>query len=114
MEQNNIENNDDNNTIHNSFSSLVNLINNKQQKKNIEKEKIEKEKEIRNNDDNFSKEFFCCKECYDKFIKVIQKLKDKQIDLTKIDWGKYSSDSSNIIVKLVTYYYNLGLQNSSK
>ena len=114
MEQNNIENSDDNNTIHNSFSSLVNLINNRHQKTNIEKEKIEKEKEIKNNYDNFSKEFFCCKECYDKFIKVIQKLKDNQIDLTKIDWGKYSSDSSNIIVKLVTYYYNLGLQNSSK
>ena len=121
MEQNNSENNDDNNTIHNSFISLVNLINKGQQnnKKEIQEKienKIEKEKEneIKNNEDNFSKEFFCCKDCYDKFIKVIEKLKNNQVDLTKIDWGKYSLDSSNIIVKLVTYYYNLGLQNSNK
>ena len=125
MEKNNSKNDDDNNSIHNSFISLVNLINKGKQnnKKEIQEKienKIEKEKgkqkeiEIKNNDDNFSKEFFCCKDCYDKFIKVIEKLKNNQVDLTKIDWGKYSLDSSNIIVKLVTYYYNLGLQNSNK
>ena len=42
MEQNNIENSDDNNTIHNSFSSLVNLINNRHQKTNNLFSKIKK------------------------------------------------------------------------
>ena len=100
-----MEEDNDNNTIHKSFKSLVNLID-KGQKNN---KKVEK-----NNNDNFDKDFFCCQECYDKFIKVVKKLKDNKVDLTKIDWGKYSNETNNIIVKLVTYYYNLGLQNSNK
>ena len=101
MEENN-EGND--NTIHKSFISLIKLI--EQDEKNNWKNEEEKKSK-----DNFDKELFCCKDCYDKFIKVAKKIKDNKIDLTKIDWGKYS-DSQNIIVKLVTYYYNLGLQNS--
>ena len=100
-----MEEDNDNNTIHKSFKSLVNLID-KGQKNN---KKVEKK-----NNDNFDKDFFCCQECYDKFIKVVKKLKDNKVDLTKIDWGKYSNETNNIIVKLVTYYYNLGLQNSNK
>jgi hypothetical protein len=93
-------------TINKSFNYLINLI---------EKESSD----IKNNNEGvegeyFIKDYFCCKECYDKFINVIKKFKEKKVDLTKIDWGKYSSDNSNIIVKLVTYYYNLGLQNSNK
>ena len=104
-----IKNNDNKNTIHNSFTSLVEII--EKQDNNKNKNKIKNE--VKQIEDNFNKDFFCCKECYDKFIKVVKKIKDNKIDLTKIDWGKYS-DSSNIIVKLVTYYYNLGLQNSNK
>ena len=112
MEEINEKNENENiNTIHKSFTSLVNLF--EKGKKNNNNKKEEK-KLNKLDDDDFIKNYFCCKECYDKFIKVIQKLKDNKIDLSKIDWGKYSADSSNIIVKLVTYYYNLGLQNSIK
>ena len=99
--------NEDGYSINKSFNYLVNLI-----------EKGERDDynlEQNNNENNsFMNEYFCCKECYNKFLKVIKKFKDNKVDLTKIDWGKYSSDNSNIIVKLVTYYYNLGLQNSNK
>ena len=105
-----MEKNNDNNTIHKSFISLISII----EKGNQNKKKKEENDLEENIKDNFSKEFFCCKECYDKFIKVIKKIKENKIDLTKIDWGKYNNDSSNIIVKLVTYYYNLGLNNSNK
>ena len=108
MDGDNNKNNDNKNTIHKSFTSLVEII---EKQDNNNKNNIKKE--VKQLEDNFSEDFFCCKECYDKFIKVVKKIKDNKIDLTKIDWGKYS-DSSNIIVKLVTYYYNLGLQNSNK
>ena len=93
-------------TINKSFNYLINLI---------EKES----NDVKNNNEGvegeyFIKDYFCCKECYDKFNKIIKKFKNNEVDLTKIDWEKYSSDDSNIIVKLVTYYYNLGLQNSKK
>ena len=104
-----MDKNDDNNTIHKSFSLLINII----EKGNKNKKKKEENDFEGNINDNFTKEFFCCKECYDKFIEVMKKIKENKIDLTKIDWGKYGNDSSNIIVKLVTYYYNLGLQNSN-
>ena len=110
MDSDIINNNDNKNTIHKSFTSLVEIIE-KQDNNNNNKNKIKNG--VKQLEDNFSEEFFCCKECYDKFNKVVKKIKDNKIDLTKIDWGKYS-DSSNIIVKLVTYYYNLGLQNSNK
>ena len=100
--------NDNKNTIHKSFKSLVEII---EKQDNNNNNKIQNE--VKLFEDKFNKDYFCCKECYDKFIKVVKKIKDNKIDLTKIDWGKYS-DSSNIIVKLVTYYYNLGLQNSNK
>ena len=111
MKDNN-ENNENINTIHKSFTSLVDLFE-KGKNNNIKKEE-KKLIDSNINDNDFIKNYFCCKECYDKFIKVIKKLKDNKIDLSKIDWGKYPADSSNIIVKLVTYYYNLGLQNSLK
>ena len=76
--------------------------------------KDEFNEEQKGKEDSFINDYFCCKECHDKFINVLNKFKDNKVDLTKIDWGKYSSDNSNIIVKLVTYYYNLGLQNSNK
>ena len=106
MEENNFKNSDGD-TINKSFNYLVNLI---------EKESNNNKIEIKSNDkeDSFINDYFCCKECHDKFIKVLKKFKDNKVDLTKIDWEKYSSDNSNIIVKLVTYYYNLGLQNSNK
>ena len=101
------ENNDNNESIiHKSFISLLKLF----EKGNKNVSEKEKDKSI---DENFDQELFCCKECYDKFINVAKKIKDNKIDLTKIDWGKYP-DSQNIIVKLVTYYYNLGLQNANK
>ena len=103
-----IDNNDNINTIHKSFISLVDII-----EKGKKKNKIKEEKN-KDDDDDFIKNYFCCRECHDKFIKVIKKLKENKIDLSKIDWGKYTSDTQNIIVKLVTYYYNLGLQNSIK
>ena len=94
-------------SINKSFNYLVNLI---------EKGERDDNNLEQNNKENnsFMNEYFCCKECYNKFLNVIKKFKDNKVDLTKIDWGKYSSDNSNIIVKLVTYYYNLGLQNSNK
>ena len=103
IESNDKDNNE--NTIHKSFTSLMKIIE--------KDDKNETKKDDKKSSDNFDKELFCCKECYDKFIKVAKKIKDNKIDLTKIDWGKYSN-SQNIIVKLVTYYYNLGLQNGSK
>ena len=93
-------------SIDKSFNYLVNLI-----EKGGKDEFIEEQK---NKEDSFINDYFCCKECHDKFIKVLKKFKDNKVDLTTIDWGKYSSDNSNLIVKLVTYYYNLGLQNSNK
>ena len=100
--------NKDESTIHKSFSYLTNIIN---KKSLIPKSEDEDSKD--NND--FIKEYFCCRECYNKFLIVINKLKNNKIDLTKIDWGKNSSASpNNTIVKLVTYYYNLGLENSKK
>ena len=100
------------NTIHKSFMFLVDKF----KEENIQNNYESKSKEIENwfkSEDSFIKIYFCCDDCYNKFIRVIKKIKDENIDLTKIDWNKYSPDSSNIIVKLVTYYYNLGLQNSS-
>lgn len=100
------------NTIHKSFMFLVDKF----KEENIQNNYESKSKEIENwfkSEDSFIKNYFCCDDCYNKFIRVIKKIKDENIDLTKIDWNKYSPDSSNIIVKLVTYYYNLGLQNSS-
>ena len=108
MDANNILNENDNYTINNSFNYLLNLFS---KESNDDINILNKSNDKEN---SFIKDYFCCKECYDKFIKVIKKFKEKKIDLTKIDWGKYSSDNSNIIVKLVTYYYNLGLQNSNK
>ena len=93
-------------SINKSFNYLLNLI-----EKGGKDEFIEEQKD---KEDSFINDYFCCKECHDKFINVLNKFKDNKVDLTKIDWGKYSSDNSNIIVKLVTYYYNLGLQNSNK
>ena len=58
------------------------------------------------------KEYFCNEECYNKFIKIIEKIKNKQLDYTKIDWSKYEQ-SNNPIFKLVQYYYNLGLNSNS-
>ena len=106
MKENN-SNDEDGNSINKSFNYLVNLIE-KGIKDEYNLEQNQKEK------DSFINDYFCCKECYNKFINVIKKFKDKKVDLSKIDWGKYSSDNTNIIVKLVTYYYNLGLQNSNK
>ena len=105
MKDNNI-NNSDGYSINKSFNYLVNLIE-KGEKDDLDEE----QKQIK---DPFINEYFCYKECHDKFINVIKKFKENKVDLTKIDWEKYSSDDSNIIVKLVTYYYNLGLQNSNK
>ena len=105
MKDNNI-NNSDGYSINKSFNYLVNLIE-KGEKDDLDEE----QKQIK---EPFINEYFCCKECHDKFINVIKKFKENKVDLTKIDWEKYSSDDSNIIVKLVTYYYNLGLQNSNK
>ena len=99
--------NSDGDTINKSFNYLVNLIEKESNNNNIEIKSNDKE-------DSFINDYFCCKECHDKFIKVLRKFKDNKVDLTKIDWEKYSSDNSNIIVKLVTYYYNLGLQNANK
>ena len=93
-------------SINKSFNYLVNLIENGT--------KDEFNEEQKGKEDSFINDYFCCKKCHDKFINVLNKFKDNKVDLTKIDWGKYSSDNSNIIVKLVTYYYNLGLQNSNK
>ena len=104
----NKQNENDNYTINNSFNYLLNLFG-KESNDEINISPVLNDKE-----NSFIKDYFCCKECYDKFIKVIKKFKEGKVDLTKIDWGKYSSDNSNIIVKLVTYYYNLGLQNSNK
>ena len=98
------KNKDKESIIHKSFTSLVKLIEKEKNNKNEEKQL----------DDNFRKEFFCCNKCYDKFIKVVNNIKNNKINLTKIEWEKYSSDLQNIIVQLVTYYYNLGLQNSTK
>ena len=108
MDANNILNENDNYTINNSFNYLLNLFDKESN------DDINISNKSNDNENSFIKDYFCCKECYDKFIKVIKKFKEKKVDLTKIDWGKYSSDNSNIIVKLVTYYYNLGLQNSNK
>ena len=105
MKDNNI-NNSDGYSINKSFNYLVNLIE-KGEKDDLDEE----QKQIK---DPFINEYFCNKECHDKFINVIKKFKENKVDLTKIDWEKYSSDDSNIIVKLVTYYYNLGLQKSNK
>ena len=99
--------NEDGYSINKSFNYLVNLI------EKGERDEYNLEKNNKEND-SFINEYFCCKECYNKFLKVLKKFKDNKVDLTKIDWGKYSSDNSNIIVKLVTYYYNLGLQNYNK
>ena len=100
------------NTIHKSFMFLVDKFKEENIQENYENKKNENN-DGHNNEDYFIKNYFCCDDCYNKFIKVIKKIKDENVDLTKIDWNKYSPDSSNIIVKLVTYYYNLGLQNSN-
>lgn len=102
------ENGNDSYTINTSFNYLLNLFG-KESNDILDVSPASNDKE-----NAFIKDYFCCKECYDKFINVIKKFKDKKVDLTKIDWEKYSSDNSNVIVKLVTYYYNLGLQNSNK
>ena len=100
------KNNESNNKINDSFNYLLSLLEKGEDNFNDKSEnKIE--------ENSFINDFFCNKECYNKFINIIQKFKEKKIDLTKIDWGKYSSNDDNIIVKLVTYYYNLGLKNSN-
>ena len=74
---------------------------------------FDEDKNMFKNDDKI-KDFFCNDECYNKFIKIIKKMKNKELDLSKINWSKYSNDKDkNIIVKLVTYYYNLGKNNIS-
>ena len=74
---------------------------------------FDEDKNMFKNDDEI-KDFFCNDECYNKFIKIIKKMKNKELDLSKINWSKYSNDKDkNIIVKLVTYYYNLGKNNIS-
>ena len=74
---------------------------------------FDEDKKMVKNDDKI-KDFFCNDECYNKFIKIIKKMKNKELDLSKINWSKYSNDKDkNIIVKLVTYYYNLGKNNIS-
>ena len=74
---------------------------------------FDEDKNMVKNDDKI-KDFFCNDECYNKFIKIIKKMKNKELDLSKINWSKYSNDKDkNIIVKLVTYYYNLGKNNIS-
>ena len=86
------------NKLHEEYNRIYNL-------------NIDKEKNINKNYDEI-KDFFCNDECYNKFIKIIKKMKNKELDLSKIDWSKYSDDKNkNIIVKLVTYYYNLGKNN---
>ena len=107
----NKENENDGYTINKSFNYLLNLIGKESNDTNINNIN---ESSSNDNNNSFINDYFCCNECYNKFIKAIKKFKEKKVDLTKIDWNKYSSNDSNIIVKLVTYYYNLGLQNSNK
>ena len=86
------------NKLHEEYNRIYNL-------------NIDEEKNTNKNYDEI-KDFFCNDECYNKFIKIIKKMKNKELDLSKIDWSKYSDDKNkNIIVKLVTYYYNLGKNN---
>jgi hypothetical protein len=70
------------------------------------------------NDNEFIMKYFCNKECYDKFISVINKIKHNNINLNNIDWTQFQNTSNdnnnNIIANLIIYYYNLGLsQNKS-
>jgi phosphopantetheinyl transferase (holo-ACP synthase) len=80
-----------------------------------------------NNNNEFITKYFCNKECYDKFISVINKIKHNNINLNNIDWTQFqntsnggdnnnnNNNSNNIIANLIIYYYNLGLsQNKSQ
>ena len=50
--------------------------------KNYENKNNEKTNDS-NKEDSFIKNYFCCDECCNKFIKVIKKIKDENIDSQK-------------------------------
>ena len=87
--------------IHSSLKKLINIYNNENNININEEENI------------FKKEYFCNEECYNKFINIISKMKNKTLDYTKIDWSKHEK-SNNPIFNLVQYYYNLGLNSITK
>ena len=62
MDANNILNENDNYTINNSFNYLLNLFD---KESNDDINILNKSNDKEN---SFIKDYFCCKECYDKFI----------------------------------------------
>jgi len=55
------------------------------------------------------KSFFASMNAIINLFKYNKNSKNDKMDLTKIKWGKYSSDNKNVFLKLLIYYYNEGL-----
>lgn len=93
------------NTIMDSLNNLFTLFTEEGKQQNDNTQNKMKKNPLKN--------YFCNEECYKKFLRVIDRLKNNQIDISKINWSQYQN-SDNLIANLVTYYYNLGLsQNQS-
>jgi hypothetical protein len=52
---------------------------------------------------------FCNSECYEKFLKVIDKIKKGQIDINNLNL----SGENNMLANMLSHYYNAGYMQGS-
>lgn len=64
--------------------------------------------DLKNEDINKHQQYFCNNECREKFNKVIEKIKNKEIQLDKIDISQSTGEDDNIIANALLYYYQSG------
>ena len=72
------------NNIKKSFDKLIQLYNKQDEEETVP-------------------DYFCDKECFDKFIRILQKIKRNDIDLDNLN---FSDD--NFFSNLISHYYNKG------
>jgi hypothetical protein len=59
--------------------------------------------EVPNN--NFIDDNFCNKECYNKFLNLLAKIKNKEIDINNLN---LSDSQNNLLANMLLHYYNSG------
>ena len=111
--------------VQESFENLIKLFKGEEQSNNIEstitpiknKSKLTNKKKLSSNSKkkkSFLGENFCDDECYNKFTKVMQKIKSGEVDINKINWSDVKEkevgvqQSSNLVQNLVNYYFTMG------
>lgn len=101
----------------------VNFINERNYNFNIEENYILNNKnnlKLLNNKKNsyeLLKQNFCDNNCYDKYIKIMKKIKEAKIDINKIDWTANISnnqENQNLFQNLINFYYTQGYNQGKK